>query len=133
MSENSSTAPPPPPANPTPERVWHMSCHLSALAGLLVPFGNILGPLIIWQMKKHELPSMDPHGKAAVNFQISVTLVAIAGFVVALGLSFVCVGYLLFPLVAAVAVCGLVFAVVAGVKANDGQEFRYPWSIEFIK
>ena len=132
--------PPPPspvPPPPTPEsqaRMWNMLCHLSALAGLIgIPFGNILGPLIVWQIKKNEIPSVDVHGKAAVNFQITVTLAALVVGVGAFALSFLCVGYLLFPLVLLIIVAGLVFAVIAGLKANNGEDYKYPWSLELIK
>src|SRR6516162_5836973 len=67
--------PPVPPVQPPPEnqvRLWNMLCHLSALAGLLaIPFANVLAPLIIWQIKKNEFPSVEIHGKASVNFQLT--------------------------------------------------------------
>jgi uncharacterized Tic20 family protein len=66
--------PTPPPSPESQARMWNMLCHLSALAGFIgIPFGNILGPLIVWQIKKNEFPSVDVHGKAALNFQITVT------------------------------------------------------------
>ena len=132
MTENFAPLPPPQYPNPSQARMWHMWCHLSALAGFFVPFGNILGPLIIWQTKKHELPSVEAHGKAAVNFQLTVTIAVVAGVVAAIPLSFICVGYLLIPVVAAIGVCGMVFAVIAGIKANDGQDYRYPFSFNLI-
>ena len=66
----------PPPVNPPPSqaRTWDMLCHLSALAGYLIPFGNVIAPLIIWQTEKTEFPSVDAHGKEAVNFPISVLI-----------------------------------------------------------
>ncbi len=145
MAENQSSTPPPieppPPAAPIPPphsesqaRTWNMLCHLSALAGFIgVPFGNILGPLLVWQIKKNEFPSVDVHGKAALNFQITVTLAMMVGAVVAVALSFFCVGYLLLPVVMAIAVAGLVFAIIAGIKANNGEEYRYPYTIDFVK
>ena len=60
-------------------RSWAMWCHLSALAGLVVPLGNILGPLIVWQMKRNEFPSVDAHGKAALNFQLSALIYLFGG------------------------------------------------------
>lgn len=111
-----------------------MLCHLSALAGFVgVPFGNILGPLIVWQIKKNEIPSVDLHGKAALNFQITVTLIVLAGAVAALIGSFFCLGWLLFPLVVLIALAGLVFAIIAGIKANNGETYKYPFSFEFVK
>lgn len=60
--------PPVAPGNESQARTWNMLCHLSALAGYIIPFGNILGPLLVWQIKKNEFPSVDEHGKAALNF-----------------------------------------------------------------
>ena len=148
MADNQTQTPPPnnppPPVTPTgaptppssPEsqaRMWNMLCHLSALAGFVIPFGNILGPLIVWQIKKNEFPSVEIHGKAALNFQITVVIAALAGIVVAMVLSFFCVGYLLFPLVMLIGLAGLVFAVIAGIKANNGEDYKYPWSLELVK
>ena len=143
MIDNPTHTPPPapPPAQPvippgSPEkqaRTWNMLCHLSALAGLVIPFGNILGPLLVWQIKKNEVPSTDIHGKAALNFQITVTIAAFAGVIAGLILSFVCVGWLLFPLVLLIALCGLIFAIIAGIKANNGEDYKYPYSFELVK
>ena len=132
---------PPPPMNPPPPdspeskaRMWNMWCHLSALSALVgVPFGNIIGPLIIWQIKKNEFPSVDLHGKASLNFQITVTIVGIALAVAAVILSFFCIGYALFPVVGLVGLAGIVCAIIAGIKANNGEEFKYPWSLELVK
>jgi uncharacterized Tic20 family protein len=111
-----------------------MLCHLSALAACIgIPFGNILGPLIIWQLKKNEFPSVDIHGKAALNFQITVTLAALVVGSVAFFLFFFCVGHLLFPLVLLIGLAGMVFAIIAGIKANNGEDYKYPWSLELVK
>ena len=110
-----------------------MLCHLSALAGFVFPFGNILGPLLVWQIKKNEFPSVDIHGKAALNFQITVTIAALVGIAVAFLLSFFCVGYLLFPVVMLIGLAGLIFAIIAGIKANNGEDYKYPYSFELVK
>jgi uncharacterized Tic20 family protein len=114
-------------------RSWNMWCHLSALAGYLgVPFGSVLGPLLVWQFKKHEVPSVAAHGKAALNFQLTVFLatlvMAIAGFILAI----FCIGYLLLVFVALIPLAGLFFTVIAGVKANDGMDYQYPFSLKLI-
>ena len=109
-----------------------MLCHLSALAGFIVPFGNLLGPLLVWQIKKHEIPSTNIHGKAALNFQITVTLAALVGAVVAVILSFFCVGFLLIPIVILIGLAGLVFAIIAGIKANNGEDYKYPFSLNLV-
>ncbi len=149
MSENQTQAPPPieppppvtpassapnPPPNPNSQaRTWNMLCHLSALAGFVIPFGHILGPLLVWQLKKNEFPSVDIHGKAALNFQITVTIALFVGLVAAFVLSFFCVGYLLFPVVMLIGLAGLVFAIIAGIKANNGEDYKYPFSFELVK
>jgi len=109
-----------------------MWCHLSALAGLLVPFGNVLGPLIVWQIKKAEIPSVETHGKAALNFQLTVLIAVVVGFMLAFVLSFFCVGWLLFPVVILVGIAGIAFSIVAGIKANEGKEYQYPYSLKLI-
>lgn len=127
---------PPNAPSPTPNekdvRLWNMLCHLSALSGLIVPFGNILGPLLIWQIKKNEIPSVEAHGKAALNFQITVLIAAVVGILVGIVLSFFCVGWLLFPVVMLIGLAGLVFAVIAGIKANEGTDYEYPYSLKLI-
>jgi uncharacterized Tic20 family protein len=132
MPDNATPPPPVQTPNESQVRTWNMLCHLSALAGFIIPFGNILGPLLIWQIKKQEIPSVVIHGKAALNFQITVTIAAVAGIVVALVLSFFCVGYLLFPLVILIGLAGLVFAIIAGIKANEGKDYQYPFSLKLI-
>ena len=146
MAENQSQSPPPinppppvtpasppPPSSESQARTWNMLCHLSALAGFVIPFGNLLGPLVVWQIKKNEIPSVDIHGKAALNFQITVTLAALVGLAMAFALSFFCVGYLLFPAVMLIGLAGLIFSIIAGIKANNGEDYKYPYSMEFVK
>jgi hypothetical protein len=88
--------------------------------------GNIVGPLVIWQLKKDEHPFVDQQGKEALNFQISITIYALISVV----LFFICIGPFL---LAAVGVIDLVFLLIAAVKANNGQSYRYPLTIRFIK
>jgi uncharacterized Tic20 family protein len=108
-------------------RMWAMICHLAGLAGIVIPaVGNIVGPLIIWQIKKDEFPFVDEQGKEAVNFQISMTLYGL----ICIPLFFICVGPFL---LAAVGIVDLVFLLIAAVKANGGQSYRYPLTIRFIK
>ncbi len=109
-----------------------MLCHLTCLAGLVVPFGNILGPLIIWQIKRNEIPSTDAHGKASVNFQIAVAIALLLNVAVMLVLWFFCIGWVMIPVGLVIWFGGLTLGVINGIKANDGKECSYPWSIQFI-
>ncbi|MBV4538680.1 MULTISPECIES: DUF4870 domain-containing protein [Pseudomonas] len=107
-------------------RQWAMFCHLSALLGLAVPLGHLLGPLVMWIWKRELDPFIDAQGKEALNFQISVT---IAGFICFL-LTFVLIGLVLFAILA---VAVLILIILAGVKANEGQAYRYPFIWRPIK
>jgi len=110
-------------------RLWAMLCHLAGLAFLVVPaIGSVIGPLIVWLIKKDQYPFVDEQGKEAVNFQITML---IYGLVAGL-LMFVCIGFLLLPVVAIV---DIVLLIIAAIKANDGHHYRYPYPliIRFIK
>jgi len=108
-------------------RMWAMICHLAGLAGIILPAsGNIVAPLIIWQIKKEDNPFIDEQGKEAVNFQISMSIYLIASII----LSFICIGI---PLIIATIIVFFVFTLIAAVKANNGYHYRYPLTIRFIK
>jgi uncharacterized Tic20 family protein len=93
-------------------RQWAMFCHLSALLGIWIPFGNLIGPLILWQMKRETDPFIDAQGKEALNFQITV---AIAGDLSAADGA----DHRLLP-AGLLAIGALVLTIIAGVKANEG-------------
>jgi uncharacterized protein len=114
-------------------KLWNMLVHLSALAGFIIPFGNILGPLIIWQLKKNEIPSVNQHGKDAVNFQITASLILLGASLVAIILSFLLIGFLLFPIIALAGLAAIGLSVYAGIQANNGVSFHYPLSFNLIK
>jgi uncharacterized Tic20 family protein len=101
-------------------------CHLLALTGLLVPFGSILGPLILWLVKRGDSPYLDSVGKEVVNFNISwaVYMVVAAFSILAL------VGFLLLPLVA---LAWLILVVLGAINASNGKFHRYPLTIRLIK
>ena len=108
------------------DRTWALLAHLSALAGYVIPFGNIVGPLIVWLIKKDQSWFVNDQGKEALNFQISVTIYLIISAI----LVFVVVGIVL---VIAVAVGALILVIVAAVRANEGVSYRYPLTMRFIK
>jgi len=105
--------------------MWGMFCHLFALGGFIIPFGNIIGPLIAWLIKKDEFPFVDDQGKESLNFQISISLyLIISGILVIIVIGFF--------LLAAVGIFSLIMIIIASIKANDGEKFRYPLCIRFI-
>jgi len=108
------------------ERMWGMLCHLSTFAGYLIPFGNILGPLVIWLIKKDEYAFVEDQGKEALNFQISITIYSLVSGILVLAI----IGL---PLLIAVIIFDVVMTVIAAVKANGGEYYRYPLTIRFVK
>lgn len=106
-----------------------MLAHLLALAVFILPsFGNIIGPLIIWLIKKDESAFVDKNGKESLNFQISVTIYMIAAVI----LTVLSLG-ILFLLPVAVSIVWLVYVVIATVKVSNGEDYSYPLTIRFIK
>lgn len=112
--------------------MWNMLCHISALSGFLIPFGSVVGPLLIWQIKKNEIPSTEVHGKAALNFQLTVLIVAFGCLILGLLLAVIGIGFLLILAAAAAGFCGMIFAIIAGINANDGKDYKYPYSFNLI-
>ena len=110
-----------------------MLAHLSALVGLLVPIGNIIGPLVVWLLKRDQSGEIDEHGKESVNFQISMFIYIAVLSVVAFILMFVLIGFLLIPVIALLCLADVVFVIIASIKANDGQMYRYPLTIRLVK
>jgi len=108
------------------ERSLGLACHLLAFVGMVFPFGNILGPLVIWLIKKDDSGFVDDQGKEALNFNITIS---IAGFVAFL-LTFVVIGAFLLPIIG---LFWLVMTIVAAIKANGGEYYRYPLMIRLIK
>jgi uncharacterized Tic20 family protein len=112
-------------------RQWGMLCHLSALATLILPsLGNIIGPLIVWLIKKDQYPFVDAQGKEALNFQISLTIYLYASSLI---LALTCIGTaLLIVTIPALLIAGLVFTIIASLEANKGLSYRYPMTIRFL-
>ncbi len=120
------------------ERQWAMFAHLSALAGGIVTagwagsIGCFLGPLVIWMMKKDTMPFVDDQAKEALNFNISVAIIFFVLFVltlVTLGIG----ALLTVPLMILVGLAWLVFTIIASIKANQGERYRYPFTLRLVK
>ena len=120
---------PPPPSSSSPsaeEKQWALFAHLSALIGFIIPFGSIIGPLIIWQIKKNEMPFVDDQGKEALNFQITMAIAVLVCIV----LMVVLIGFLLIWIVG---LLDLIFIIIAALAANSGQAYRYPITLRLVK
>ena len=109
------------------ERTWAMLCHFSALLIFVgIPFSNILAPLIIWLIKKEEMPFVEDQGKEVLNFQISMTIYLLISGI----LCFILIGI---PFVIGLGIFNVIITIIAGIKANDGKCHRYPLNLRLIK
>jgi len=109
-------------------RQWAMFVHLAAFSAYAgVPVGNVLGPIILWQIQKDKVPGLEAHAKDAANFHLAMTIYML-----------VCFGFSMFCFVGVLPLMGLglystVISVLAAIAANDGKPYRYPGAIELIK
>ena len=121
--------------NPAPveKKPWGMEMksfltllHLSQLAGLLIPYGGLVLPLVMWLTNKDEFPEVDRHGKVIVNWMISLTIYLFVSLI----LSLLVIGI---PLLIILGLLALIFPIIGGIKAGNGEQWHYPLTIEFIK
>ena len=105
---------------------WAMLLHFSLLAGFVVPFAGLMVPIIIWQLKKTEFPEIDAHGKVVVNWMISGIIYGAICFL----LTFILIGI---PLLVVLGALAVIFPIIGGIKANNGELWKYPLSIPFLK
>lgn len=131
----SVTVPPPPPVG-TPsadERQWALFAHLSALTSIVTSgVGNIVGPLVIWLIKKDTMPFVSDQAKEALNFNITVLIAGLAlGLLTAITFGIGIVVTL--PIGIILAVAWLVLTIIATIKANEGVAYRYPFTLRLIK
>ncbi len=119
-----------PTMSPAEERNWAVATHLASFSGYIgIPFGHILGPLILWLMKKDSSSFLDEVGKETVNYNISIILWFVAAFV----LFFTIIGIpLAILMVIFLSVMDIIVTIMAAVAASNGQQYRYPLTIRFI-
>jgi uncharacterized Tic20 family protein len=105
---------------------WSLILHLSVLSGLVVPMAGLIVPVVIYILKKDQLPGLTPHAHVVFNWMISVIIYAVISFI----LMFVGIGVLLFFVLA---ILSLVFPIIGAIKASEGKVWVYPLSIKFFK
>ncbi|MEM7725357.1 MAG: DUF4870 domain-containing protein [Cyanobacteria bacterium P01_A01_bin.45] len=108
------------------EKTWGGLCHFSTFSGYIVPFGTILGPLVIWLIYKDKSEYINAQGKEALNFQITIFIAAVVSGI----LIFILIGFLLLPIIG---IAHIVLSIMAGVKAMNGEMYKYPLTIRFLK
>jgi uncharacterized Tic20 family protein len=108
-----------------PERFWGGAAHWSAFIGAWLALAFV-GPLVVWLVKGEESPHIRREAVEALNFNLSVLLYGVIAGVLLL----VLIGFVLLPLVG---LFWLVFAVIGSVKAVNGESYRYPLTIRFVR
>ena len=107
------------------ERTWCVFTHLSALTMFFIPFGHLVGPLVMWLIKRGEMPMVDQQGKEALNFQLTVSIVSL----LCSPLVFIGIGIVV---LAVIWIADLILIVVAAVKTSEGVVYRYPFTWRLI-
>ncbi len=107
-------------------RQWAMFAHIGTFSSMFVPLGNFIAPIVVWQLKKHESDFVVEQAKESLNFQITLLIYALISFI----LCFIIIGFFL---IFALILFGLITVIIAGVKANDGEDYQYPMCIRLIK
>ncbi|HEU4663368.1 MAG TPA: DUF4870 domain-containing protein [Dokdonella sp.] len=121
-----------PTAQSNDDRTWALIGHLSAFSAFITGIGCVIGPLIVWLVKRDTLPFAADQAKEALNFNITALIAAAALWVVTIGTFFigalvtVPIGLLLF-------VAWFVLTIVAAIKANEGVAYRYPFALRLVK
>ncbi len=108
------------------EKTFLLLLHLSQFAGFIVPYAGLILPIVMWATNKEYNENINAHGKVILNWLISATIYAIICFF----LIFVGVGIFL---LVALAVVAIIFPILGALKANNGEIWQYPMSINFIK
>jgi uncharacterized Tic20 family protein len=135
VPHNPYESPSPPPVPPESAELvplnadaknFAMLCHLISLLGPVTGVGHIIGPLVVWLWKRDEHPFIDEHGKESLNFQISMSIYILITFALWCFL----IGI---PLTLLLGVADIVLAIIAGLKAANGEMYRYPMTFRFLK
>ncbi|MEM6524075.1 MAG: DUF4870 domain-containing protein [Bacteroidota bacterium] len=111
--------------NAISDKQWALIAHLGTLAGYIIPFGNIVVPLVVYISKKDESEFVREHARESLNFQITFTLLVIAAvitIVLMVGILFLIV----LPIV------NLIFIILAALAIDKGEFYRYPLAVKFI-
>lgn len=134
--------PPPPPPPPTPppaaggppgyasaeEKTWALVAHFGGAAGMLIisGAGGWIAPLVVLVAKGNQSAVVREHAINALNFQLTWSVVGVIGYLTMC----IAIGWVIAPVAAVV---GIVFGVIAGIRANEGERYAYPASVKMVK
>lgn len=109
-----------PAAHQGSDKIWSMLSHLSALLGV-----GILLPLVVYLAMRKESEYVAANAREALNFHLSILIYSLC----CLPLVLIVIGI---PLLLVIAVGSLVLAVIATVKASNGESYRYPLTLRLV-
>jgi uncharacterized Tic20 family protein len=136
------------------DRNWAMAAHLSALIAVAgLPFGHIVGPLVVYLIKAHESEFVAEHARASLNYQITVSIVGFVGVIAAVavmlgyiasgsaqqmsdtgaGLSLAVFWIAIVIAVLLILLVSLIFIIAGTVAASQGRTYNYPFAIRFLR
>lgn len=137
---------------PAVQRNWAMAAHLSALVGLVgIPFGHVVGPLIVYLAQGHESDFVASHARASLNYQLTLTIVFVVAAIVGVAATFGFIipmhwesdstfGFSIATLWISFAVgclgvvlATLVFIIMGTIAASEGRPYTYPFAIRFLR
>lgn len=100
--------------------------HLSQLVTLVIGFGSLILPLILWLSNKKKVYQMDTHGKNILNFQISLLIYALICIPLIFLLGLGILGLIILGIIS------IIFPIINAIKASNGETPKYPLSLNFI-
>lgn len=128
-----TTAATPPSTLSSDERTWALLGHLAAFSAFFTAgFGCVLGPLVVWLVKRDSLPFAADQAREAVNFNLTALIVWIGLWIITIGTFGIGI-FLTLPLGLALLAVWIVLTIVAAINANNGQAYRYPLTLRLIK
>lgn len=111
------------------ERNWAMIAHLSALLFLWSGIGGVIGPLIVYLIRKDDMPFAAQQAKEACNFQITMLLLGLVAWFLILLIITLPIGL---PMLFILGILDVVLTIVAAVKVSEGVAYRYPFNLRLI-
>lgn len=108
------------------ERQWAMFAHIGTFSSMIIPLGNIIAPIVVWQIKKHDSEFVVAQAKESLNFQITLMIYSI----ISLLLCMIIIGFFL---IFALVIFGLIMVIMASIRTNDGEDFQYPMTFRLFR
>ena len=118
--------------SPKDENTWSVLAHLSVFLNLLTGFLGPVAALVIWLMYKDKSSRVSFHALQSLWYQVAWMVILAVGWTVAVILTIVLIGFLLFPVMIVATVVPFVHMGYAAYKVSQGVDYRYPLIADLI-